>query len=222
MKINKKKVTKIVLLTANVLVIAGLAFSTAFYYTKYNDLKKSSLTNDQKISKYEKEISKTYTLPTGEKAALLVVDAASVEKFKKDDTNKEFFKDAAEGDTVLIYQNNKLGILYRPSTKKIIKTGPLFIKENLVAAIIGAKADRTAAIEVLKKAFATDINSASEIEPKTAIAAGSTVIVDLTGKNKDLVDKLAAELKGTVGNVPEGQDKPADGFGIAIFIAPAQ
>jgi len=222
MKIYKKKLTKIALLSANVLLIASLAASTAFYYTKYNDLKKSSLTNDQKIAKYEKEISKTYTLPTGEKAALLVVDAASVDKFKKDDTNKEFFKDAAEGDAVLIYQNNKLGILYRPSTKKIIKTGPLFVKENLVAAIIGAKADRAAAIEILKKAFATDINSASEFDAKAALAPGTTVIVDVTGKNTDLVAKLATELKGKVGEVPAGQDKPADGFGIALYIAPVQ
>ncbi len=215
----KKNVKKIVLLILNIVVIVGLGTSTVLFYIKYQDAKEASLTGDQKLAKYEKEISKTYTLPTDEKAQLY--DVNNADQLKKDETNKDFFKDIQNGDVLLIYTNNKLGIIYRPATKKIIKTGPLAFKQQLTAAIVGAKADRESVIAVLKRAFANDITSATEIDAKTPITAGETIIVDLTGNNKDLAAKLANELKGKVDNVPEGQDRPADTFGIAIYAAPS-
>jgi hypothetical protein len=215
----KKNVKKIVLLVLNVLVIVGLSASTVLFYLKYQDAKEAALTGDQKLAKYEKEINKTYTLPTDEKAQLY--DVNNADQLKKDEANKDFFKDIQNGDVLLIYTNNKLGIIYRPTTKKIIKTGPLAFKQQLTAAIIGAKSDREAVIAVLKRAFSNDITSATEVDAKTPLAAGTTIIVDLTGNNKDLVAKLASELKGKVDNVPEGQDRPADTFGIAIYAAPA-
>lgn len=214
----KKNVKKIMLLVLNIVVIVGLGTSTVLFYIKYQDAKEASLTGDQKLAKYEKEISKTYTLPTDEKAQLY--DVNNADQLKKDETNKDFFKDIQNGDVLLIYTNNKLGIIYRPATKKIIKTGPLAFKQQLTAAIVGAKADRESVIAVLKQVFANDITSATEIDAKTPITAGETIIVDLTGNNKDLAAKLASELKGKVHNVPEGQDRPADTFGIAIYAAP--
>ncbi len=214
----KKNVKKIMLLVLNIVVIVGLGTSTVLFYIKYQDAKEASLTGDQKLAKYEKEISKTYTLPTDEKAQLY--DVNNADQLKKDETNKDFFKDIQNGDVLLIYTNNKLGIIYRPATKKIIKTGPLAFKQQLTAAIVGAKADRESVIAVLKQVFANDITSATEIDAKTPITAGETIIVDLTGNNKDLAAKLASELKGKVDNVPEGQDRPADTFGIAIYAAP--
>lgn len=215
---TKKKVKKIILITADILIILGLGFTSGFFYLKYSNEKNKNLTTEQRITKYEKEISKYYTLPVGDKASMIDLKVAS--DFKKDEVNKEFFKDSSDGDVVLIYKTSALGILYRPSTRKIIKTGPLQIKDNINASIIGKKADRDAVIAVLKQAFKNDIYSATEADAKTPIAVGGTVVVDLTGKNAELVAKLATELKGKIGNVPEGQDKPADGTGVAIYAAP--
>ena len=212
-------IKKWLLITLNIVVIAGLAATSVTFYLKYNNEKNKNLTTDQRIAKYEKEISKTYTLPAGEKATL--ADVKNAAELKKDETNKEFFKDAIDGDIVLIYANSKLGILYRPSSKKIIKTGPLAFKQQLSAYIVGGKTEREAVIALLKQAFSNDISTASEADAKTPLTAGSTTIVDVTGKNTDLVGRLATELKGKVGSVPEGQDAPKDGFGIAIYIAPS-
>lgn len=214
----KRKVKKIILITLNVLVIIGLGFTSGFYFVKYRNEKNNNLTTDQRIAKYEKEISKSYTLPTGDKATL--ADVKSADELKKDEANKDFFKDVANGDILLIYTNSKLGILYRPDTKKIIKTGPLAYKQQLTAFIVGAKTERETVIAALKQAFANDISTATEADAKTPLAAGATVIVDVTGKNADLVKRLASELKGTVGNVPEGQERPAEGVGVAIYAAP--
>lgn len=215
----KKKVKKIVLIAANVLIIVGLSFTSGFYFVKYRNEKNNNLTTDQRIAKYEKEISKSYTLPSGDKATL--ADVKSADELKKDEANKDFFKDVVNGDILLIYTNSKLGILYRPDTKKIIKTGPLAFKQQLTAFIVGAKVDRDVVIATLKAAFTSDISTATEADAKTPLTAGSTVVVDVTGKNADLAKRLASELKGTVGNAPEGQERPAEGVGVAIYAAPA-
>jgi hypothetical protein len=214
---TKRKVKKVVLITLNVLIIVGLGFTSTFYFIKYRNEKNNNLSTEQRIEKYEKEISKSYTLPSGDKATL--ADVKSADELKKDEANKDFFKDVANGDILLIYTNSKLGILYRPTTKKIIKTGPLAFKQQLTAFIVGAKADREAVIATLKKAFANDISTATEADAKTPIT-GTTIVVDVTGKNSDLAKRLATELKGVVGNAPEGQESATEGTGIAIYAAP--
>lgn len=218
--IKRKKIIRVSLIVLAFLVFAALVAGNVVQYVRYANLKDSTLGTDQRIAKYEKEISKSYTLPTGDKATL--ADVKSADDLRKDEANKEFFKDAKDGDILLIYTNSKLGVLYRPTTKKIIKAGPVAYKQQTSAAIIGAKPDRDLVITTLKAAFASDIATATEADPKTALSPGTTVIVDVTGSNKDLVDRLAVELKGKVGTVPDGQNKPADGSAVAIYIAPAQ
>ena len=217
--IKRNKLIKTSLFILGSLIFVGLIAGNAVQYKRYTDLKENNLSTEQRIAKYEKEISKTYTLPTDDKATL--ADVKSAADLKKDEANKEFFKDAQDADILLIYTNNKLGILYRPNTKKIIKAGPVAYKQQTKAAIIGAKADRDEVIATLKQAFANDIATATEADPKVVIVTGQTIIVDVAGGNKDLVDRLAVELKGKVGDVPDGQNKPADGSTIAIYIAPA-
>ena len=118
----------------------------------------------------------------------------------------------------MVYPTTKLGILYRPSTKKIIKAGPVAFAQQVSTVLYGAKADRDTAAGILKKAFAATVSIAGQSDAKAAIA--STVVVDVSGKNGELAGQLAAELKGKVGSVPEGQDIPPSGVGIAIFDAP--
>ncbi len=214
---KKRTAYKITLTILNVLLILGLGFSSGFFYLKYQNLKNSSLTGDQRIAKYEKEISKSYTLPTGDQATL--ADVKNAAELKKDEANKDFFKDSQDGDVLLVYANSKLGILYRPSIKKIIKAGPVAFSQQVAANLVGAQVDRAAAAAVIKHAFSTTVNIATQADAKTALT--STVVVDVTGKNTELVKQLATALKGSVGTVPEGQDAPTAGTGIAIYVAPA-
>lgn len=213
---TKKKVKKIILITADILIILGLGFTSGFFYLKYSNEKNKNLTTEQRITKYEKEISKTFTLPKDERPKLADVNIA--EDTKKID--KDFFKNVENNDILLIYEKAPLIIVYRPSTKKIISSGQVSFKQQLTVAVIGAKANRDSVVAILNQAFSKDITKATEADAKTPIAVGGTVVVDLTGKNAELVAKLATELKGKIGNVPEGQDKPADGTGVAIYAAP--
>lgn len=216
---KSKKAFKISLLIVNVLVIAGLGFTSVFFFLKYRDAKNNNQTPEQRIVQYEKEIAKTYTLPVGDKPTL--ADVKSAAELKKDQNNKEFFKDAVDGDILLVYNNSKLGILYRPSAKKIIKAGPVAFKQQVAVQVIGVKVDREAAVALLKSAYANDVTIASESDAKELIE-GDTIIVDVTGKNSELAKKIAETLKGKVGNVPEGQESPSKDTGIVVFAAPAK
>src|SRR5665647_108283 len=101
---KKRKVFKVILVVLNVLVILGLGFTSGFYFIKYRNLQSSNLTDDQKIAKYEKEISKSFTLPKDEKPTLaLVNDAEATKKL-----NPTFLKDVAKDDVLLIYKNAPL------------------------------------------------------------------------------------------------------------------
>ena len=71
---------------------------------------------DQVISK----VSEHYVLPTDEKPALATVT-------DKSKLTSQFFKHTQNGDRILIYQNNKIAIVYRPSINRIISVGPVSI-----------------------------------------------------------------------------------------------
>lgn len=214
---KKKKALKISLVILNVVALAGLGFGTVFYYMKYNNLKNTTLTSDQRITKYEKEIGRTYALPTGEKPTLY--DVTQADSLKKDGPNKDFFKDSNNGDVLLLYQNSKIGVLYRPAEKKIIKVGPAAVTQKVATELIGAKTLRDVAATIITESFSSTLNVSKQTD--VAIAVSETIIVDVTGKNTALATTLAAGLKGKVGTVPEGQAQPASDTGIAVYLAPA-
>lgn len=199
-------------------MLVGLGFSSVFFFMKYHNLQNSSQTPDQKIAKYEKEISKSFTLPKDEKPTIAdLSDAATLDTVKKADS--VFFKDAASGDVLLIYKNAPLLVIYNPTTKKIINSGPYSFSTKIATQIVGVKADRDAANNIIKQAFAATLNVTSQTDSKTSLT--STTVVDMTGKNTVLATQLASELKGKVGTVPTGEDQPVSGTGIAIYMAPA-
>lgn len=65
-------------------------------------------------------ISRHMVLPSDETPALVTVTDPSK-------LSTEFLKNASAGDKVLIYQTNRMAIIYRPSVDKIIKVGPVTI-----------------------------------------------------------------------------------------------
>ncbi|MBI5357887.1 hypothetical protein HZB74_03515 [Candidatus Saccharibacteria bacterium] len=63
-------------------------------------------------------------VPQGEEPTIATVQ--DVSKLQ----NQAFFKNAQNGDKVLIYSQAKKAILYRPSTDKIIEVGPVNIGDS--------------------------------------------------------------------------------------------
>jgi hypothetical protein len=69
------------------------------------------------------EVGMLMTLPSDENPTIATV--SDVEKVK----SQNFFRNAANGDRLLIYANSRKAILYRPSEKKIIEVGAVNINQ---------------------------------------------------------------------------------------------
>jgi hypothetical protein len=71
------------------------------------------------------KVSKHYLLPKDELPALATVT-------NKDKLTTELFKQSENGDKILIYQKNKLAIIYRPGKDRIVAVGPVSIDKPTV------------------------------------------------------------------------------------------
>ena len=184
------------------LVLVGLAVFGGFYFKKYNDLKNSS---PEKLQQAQLEdtvsaVGKLYALPKDEKPDIATVK--DKEALKK---QYPFFDQAENDDVVLIYKTAKVAILYRPSTKQLIKVGPVNIENGLSIRTLGTDAERASVEKLLTD---SKLSFTSGGAAKTAVSG--VIVIDLKGTNGDQAKKLADIVKGTVGSLPPGEDKPGD------------
>lgn len=113
------------------LVLLAVAGSIIVLSTRYQNSQKEvkRLSNPQEAAKLETEIlvsrvSKLVELPSGEQPTVATVQ--DVSKLQ----NQAFFKNAQNGDKVLIYTEAKRAILFRPSTNKVLEIAPVNIGNN--------------------------------------------------------------------------------------------
>jgi hypothetical protein len=100
-------------------------------YSKYDDLKRENqkLSNPEQAARQESErikseVARLIDVPQEEDPTIAtVVDASKL-------TGQAFFKNAQNGDKVLMYAQAKKAILYRPSITKIIEVAPINIGDN--------------------------------------------------------------------------------------------
>lgn len=210
-KPKKLFTTKSALIILNILVLLGLAGFGGYFFKKYQDTKNASPEQLQQaqINQTISEVGKLYNLPANEKP-----DVATVKDKEALKKQYPFFDQAENDDVVLIYKEAKLAILYRPATKKLIKVGPVNIENGLSIRTVGGEAERAAIEKLLTDNKLTFTSGGAA---KTAISG--VIVVDLKGNNSEQAKKLAAIVKGTVGTLPEGEDKPAD-VDLLILVGP--
>lgn len=127
-----KKQSRLPLISLTVLLVAMtlVAASFAFLYwqersdsnnlrAQVTDLEQQiPLTPEEEVARLVSEIGAVYELPSTETPVV-----ATVEDITKFD-NQPFFAKAQNGDKLLIFNDAKWAFLYRPSTQKIINSGP--------------------------------------------------------------------------------------------------
>src|SRR3990167_3435457 len=192
------------------LIIAGLAAFGGIYYKKYQDLKTATHEKLQEAQVQDtiSEVSKLYALPSDEQP-----DVATVKDKEALKQQYPFFDQAENDDVVLIYKEAKLAILYRPATKQLIKVGPVNVESGVAIKVIGSEADRA----VVEGQLKTNNLAYTSGSAKTAVT-GITV-VDVKGTNADQATRLADVVKGRVGTLPTGEDKPDD-VDLLIIVGP--
>lgn len=130
---------KKILIAINVLLIIGLAGVAGYYFKEHRDLKASyndvqgkytELTSDPQtvqaaeVRKYIEEVGKVYDLPKDEEPSVATV------KDKDQLKDQPFFAKAENGDITLIYNNAKLALLYRPSSKQLVNVSNVTIQQD--------------------------------------------------------------------------------------------
>lgn len=182
------------------------------YYNKYNDLKNSSPDQIQQAQtdSYIAEIGKLYALPANEKP-----DVATIKD--KDAVKKQYpvLDQAENNDILVIYKEAKLAILYRPSTKQLIKVVPVNVDNGLSIRTVGTETERKATEKLLADGKYSYTTGGSA---KTTIVG--VTVVDVSGKNAEAAKKLAEVVKGKVGTLPDGEEKP-ENVDLLVLVGPA-
>lgn len=204
---------KAVLVILVIALIGGLGAFGGIYYKKYTDLKDAS---PEKLQQAQLEdtveaVGKLYSLPKDEKPDIATVK--DKEALKK---QYPFFDQAENDDVVLIYKEAKLAILYRPSTNQLIKVGPVNIESGLAIRTVGSAEARSAVEKLL-----TDNNLPFTSGGSAKTAISGVTVVDLSGSNSEQAKQLAAIVKGKVGKLPAGEEKPDD-VDLLILAGPQQ
>ena len=119
-------------------VAVGSAATAVVFIVKYNNLKKDPNISAQNTKqRIVDNVSKLYDVPQEEPTLAKVTEA---EKIKK---QQEFFKNAQNGDYILVWPNAKLGLLYRESTNKVINVGPVQSQSDEQTGTTPQNADET-------------------------------------------------------------------------------
>lgn len=118
---KKKKIGKKIVSFLLFLLVLCLAATSGYFYYQYQKLSKSPVATqiqaEEDAQKMIKAVGKLILLPKDESPTVATV--TDVEKLK----DQPFFKDAKNGNKVLIYPNLKQVIVYDPEANMIINVG---------------------------------------------------------------------------------------------------
>ncbi len=122
MRDTNKKSNKILNVILIVLVVIGFGGMT-YFYRQYHQLKTAPKTKQSDVKKAQelkKKLAKLMDLPDEDPVLGKVTDRKKLD-------NQPFFKNAKDGDDLIIFPKAKKAIIYRDSENKIINAGPIAI-----------------------------------------------------------------------------------------------
>jgi len=204
-----------------ILTLIGMGAAGYFYFqfqktskelqtikTDPNTVQKAA---QEEVKRLIMEVGKLIDLPVGEDPTVATI--TDIDKLKSQD----FFKNAKNGDKVIIYTNAKKAILYDPSAHKIIDVAPVNIgtpSAQVIQAKIALKNGTTTnglttkAEADIKKAFPEAVVVSKDNAKKTDYE--KSVVVVINESAKDAAANLAKTLNLTIGDLPSGEDKAKD------------
>lgn len=195
--LNRK--TILIAVLALVILLSG---ATAYYfYAKYQNVKKNpELITQEETAWLVSKVSRLMVLPSGQPTVATVLDKEKVK-------DQEFFKNAENGDKILVYMDAKKAILYRPSTDKIIEISPFAGTPARVTLLNGSKVKDATSTAQTKIKDVADINITNNDDIAQNKNYTKTIVVDLSGNFSAQAEQIATLLGGEVGTLPAGENK---------------
>lgn len=128
---SSSKTVIMVMSLITLIAVAGFVWSYANYTKTKNKLAAATDPNtQQQLNKQEIEslvakISKHMILPAGEEPTVAsVTDADALKK------EQPFYKDATNGDKLLVYMKEKKAIIYNVEMDLLVNVGPIYFNET--------------------------------------------------------------------------------------------
>lgn len=206
-----------------VLLLLFSVIAAVYFYWKYREVTSSPETPEKEIEEITQKIEKLMIVPVGEAVLATVTDKNALQE-------QNFFKNAENGDKVLIYPEAGRVILYRPSVNRIVditsvqsQATPAAEEQLESSDESTTDVDQTAFLKIaifngtdtagLTKEVQTTIEQTQE---NVSIIAREnakrqdyeqTIIVDVSGK-PEVAQSIASALNGRVEQLPDGERQP--------------
>lgn len=141
-----------------------------------------------------------------------------------------FFKDAKNGDQLLIFPVSKTAILYDPNVNQIIQVGPLVNNstssqqpQNQARIAIKNGTNVPGLASKVESEIKSSFPSADIVSKDNAVGSdyAHTIVVVLNDGAKDAADSLAKSINATVSGLPSQETKPS-GVEILVIIGKDQ
>ena len=204
-------------------LIGSVAALGYFYYQTRQEVRRlSSIAGFDELAKREVEqvveaLGKLAVLPDEEPIVATVTDKEALLK------QSDFYKNAENGDRIIVYPNAKVAYIYSPAKNKIVNVGP-FIVDNGQQSV-----EATQAFESTPQVVSVEVRNGTEdpglagnigsqigtniedVEIVKVAGAGKTdyissLVVDLSGGEfADKLKEIAELIGGQVGSLPEGE-----------------
>lgn len=162
------------------------------------------------------EVGRLISLPEGETPVIATV----TDQDKLSD--QPFFAAAELDDKIIIYQQARKAILYRPSEKRIVEVGTVNIdqegevesieKEEEISFIILNGTDTPGLTGAMESDIAAIVPGATIAKRANAASIDyeKTLVINVSGKNKELESELLKKLEAEISNLPDDEDDPGD------------
>lgn len=216
------------------LVILLAVIPGIYFYNKYKGAVVESGNTADEATELVAKVGRHMQLPEGENPTIATI--TDIEKLR----DQPFFARAKNGDKLLVYRGARKAILYDPVADRIIDVAPLNFAEEATNSgqLLGTEAVATESGEVaalvrvgiLNGTAITGLTRTIETQVKERLdqievvlrgnskqVQSSTVVVDLSGNQSQVASQLAQVVRGRVGALPTGEDRP-DGVDVLVIL----
>lgn len=229
----QEKTRRIIYIASIILIGCVVLVAVAVPLYKYLTIRnifpffKNSSQVDDESQEVITAVSKLAIVPVDEVPTL----ASVTDKDKLPDTS--FFKNAENGDRVLLYTQAQRAYLYRPSENKIVESSPLTLNNENTSGETPSQTPAASSSSMISKLttitlyngtatkgltlnFETQIANILKKDSFQVVARENAtkqdysegIIIDITGSNDTMIKQLAEQFKLKTQQLPEGEVKP--------------
>lgn len=175
-----------------ILFVLFIAAAAAFVwsYVSYQKAKSELNAQGQTLSQREVDrlihsVGKHLLLPQEAPTVAVIKDVTAL-------SSQPFFKNAQNGDAVLVYKDQ--AIIYRPQTGMIINVGPIIKDPNAPTTVTAAPVNTDTTVEV--RNGSKEVGKAASVGDEIDALDGFKVATTTNAKNKDYAKTIVVNLKG--------------------------